>query len=210
MTREEERRLIERVLRGDKNAYEPLVLEHQTRVYNLALRILGNETDAWDAAQETLLRAYMSLADFRGDSRFGVWLYRLTNNICIDMLRKQKRRPAISLDAMDNEDGEGETLEIPDERFSPQEELEKKELRAAVSRAMGQLPEDYRQILALREVSGLSYEELADVLKLETGTVKSRLSRARKKLCALLLRDGNFSPPESSNKGKGGVRNAEL
>ena len=203
MTREEELQIIAQVLAGDKNAYEPLVLEHQARIYNLALRILGNETDAWDAAQDAFLRAYTNLADFRGESRFGVWLYRLTNNICLDILRKQKRRPAVSLDAMENEDGENETLQIPDERFSPQEELEKKELRAAVSRAMTEQPEEYRQILSLREIGGLSYEELADILNLETGTVKSRLNRARKKLCALLLRDGNFSPPESSNKGKG-------
>ena len=204
MTREEELQLIAQVLAGDKNAYEPLVLEHQTQIYNLALRILGNETDAWDAAQDAFLRAYTNLADFRGESRFGVWLYRLTNNICLDILRKQKRRPAVSLDAMENEDGENETLQIPDERFSPQEELEKKELREAVSRAMNQLPEEYRQILSLREIGGLSYEELAGMLNLETGTVKSRLNRARKKLCALLLRDGNFSMPASSNKGKGG------
>ena len=203
MTREEELQIIAQVLAGDKNAYEPLVLEHQTRIYNLSLRILGNETDAWDAAQEAFLRAYTNLADFRGESRFGVWLYRLTNNICLDILRKQKRRPAVSLDAMENEDGENETLQIPDERFSPQEELEKKELRAAVSRAMDQLPEEYRQILSLREIGGLSYEELAGILNLETGTVKSRLNWARKKLCALLLRDGNFSISESSNKGKG-------
>ena len=203
MTKEEELRLIRRVLAGDKDAYEPLVLEHQTKTYNLALRILGSEADAWDAAQEAFLRAYTNLSDFRGESRFSVWLYRLTNNICLDMLRKQKRRPAVSLEAMENEDGDGETLQIPDERFSPQEELEKKELRSAVSRAMAQLPEEYRQILALREVSGLSYEELAETLQLEIGTVKSRLSRARKKLCTLLLRDGNFSMPESSNKGKG-------
>ena len=203
MTREEELQIIAQVLAGDKNAYEPLVLEHQTRIYNLALRILGNETDAWDAAQEAFLRAYTNLADFRGESRFGVWLYRLTNNICLDILRKQKRRPAVSLDAMESEDGENETLQIPDERFSPQAELEKKELRAAVSRAMNQLPEEYRQILSLREIGGLSYVELAGILNLETGTVKSRLNRARKKLCALLLRDGNFSVPESSNKGKG-------
>ena len=203
MTREEELQIIAQVLAGDKNAYEPLVLEHQTRIYNLSLRILGNETDAWDAAQEAFLRAYTNLADFRGESRFGVWLYRLTNNICLDILRKQKRRPAVSRDAMETEDGENETLQIPDERFSPQEELEKKELRAAVSRAMDQLPEEYRQILSLREIGGLSYEELAGILNLETGTVKSRLNRARKKLCALLLRDGNFSISESSNKGKG-------
>lgn len=88
MTRDEEKGYIERVLAGDESAYEPLVTENQTKVYRLALRILKNEADAEDAAQEAFLKAYTSLADFRGDSRFSVWLYRLTNNICIDMLRK--------------------------------------------------------------------------------------------------------------------------
>lgn len=202
MTREEELQLISRVLAGDKDAYEPLVLENQTRVYNLALKILGSEADAWDAAQEAFLRGYTALADFRGDSRFGVWLYRLTHNICLDMLRREKRRPAVSLEAMAQEEDD-EPFAIPDERFTPQQELEQKELRQALGTAMAQLPEEYRQILALREISGLSYEELAQMLALEPGTVKSRLSRARKKLCALLLRDGNFSMPDSSNKGKG-------
>lgn len=203
VTKEEELRLIQRVLSGDRDAYEPLVLENQTRVYNLALRILGSEADACDAAQEAFVRAYTSLGDFRGDSRFSVWLYRLTNNICIDMHRRQSRRKSVSLDAAESEEGESGPLQIPDGRFSPEEELEKKELRAAVGSAIAELPEEYRQILSLREVSGLSYEELSDVLGLEPGTVKSRLSRARRKLCAILLRDGNISMPDASNKGKG-------
>ena len=102
MTKDEEKGYIERVLAGDESAYEPLVTENQTKVYRLALRILKNETDAEDAAQEAFLKAYTSLADFRGDSRFSVWLYRLTNNICIDMLRKNKRAVIVPLPTEDD------------------------------------------------------------------------------------------------------------
>ena len=90
MTREEESAVIARVLAGDADAFEPLVREHQTNVYRLALRLLGNEADAADAAQDAFLKAYTSLGSFRGESRFSVWLYRLTNNVCIDALRRRK------------------------------------------------------------------------------------------------------------------------
>ena len=114
MTKDEEKGYIERVLAGDESAYEPLVTENQTKVYRLALRILKNEADAEDAAQEAFLKAYTSLADFRGDSRFSVWLYRLTNNICIDMLRKNKRAVIVSLQTEDD-DGEETEIVIPDD-----------------------------------------------------------------------------------------------
>lgn len=202
MTREEEQILIKKAQAGDADAFEPLVLENQTKVYNLALRMMGNPTDAEDAAQEAFIKAWNSLKDFRGDSRFSVWLYRLTNNVCIDMLRKQKRTSAVSLT---QEDDEGEELEltIPDERLSPEEELEKKELREQVQTALQALPEEWRSILVMRELGGLSYEELAAELNLEPGTVKSRLNRARKKLCAELINSGNFSAPVPSKIGKG-------
>ena len=205
MTREEESELIRRVQAGDPDAFEPLVTEHQTRVYHLALRMLGNEADAADAAQDAFIKAYTSLASFRGDSRFSVWLYRLTNNICIDYLRRQKRQSAVSLQT---EDDEGEELELslPDERYSPELLAERAEEQAAVRAAIAALPADCREILTLREIGGLSYEELAAALSLETGTVKSRLNRARKKLCALLVESGNFSAPTPSNKGKGGAK----
>lgn len=201
MTREEELRLIDKVLAGDPDAFEPLVLEHQTKVYNLALKILGNESDAADAAQEAFIKAYSSLADYRAESRFAAWLYRLTNNVCIDLLRKKKRTAAVSLQQED-EEGEPMELQIPDDRLSPEEEIEKKELQETVRAAMDALPEDCRRILTLREIGGLSYDELAETLGLEVGTVKSRLNRARKKLCALLLESGNISVPVSSMKGK--------
>ncbi len=199
MTKEEEQALIERVVAGDRAAFEPLVTENQTRVYNIALRMLGNEADAYDAAQETFFRAYSSLSSFRGDSRFSSWLYRLAGNICIDLLRSRKWGKLVSLNDLDD-DGEESELDIPDERFCPETELEKKELRESVSRAMARLPEEYRRILTLRELGGLSYEELAAELSLEPGTVKSRLNRARKRLCEILLRDGNFSAPASSKR----------
>lgn len=202
MTREEELSLIERVKAGDRDAFEPLVLEHQTKVYSMALRITGNEADAWDAAQDAFLRAYKGLKDFRGESRFSTWLYKLTGSAAVDLLRRRKDGSLVPL-----YNGEGEAdFDIPDERFQPETELEKKELRENVQQALALLPEDYRRILTLRELGGLSYEELGDTLGLETGTVKSRLSRARQRLCALLSRDGNFSAPAASKKEKGGVK----
>ncbi len=202
MTREEEARLIRRVLDGDADAFEPLVTEDQTKVYHLALRLLGSEADAADAVQDAFLKAYTSLKDFRGESRFSVWLYRLTNNVCIDMLRRRKRQETVSLLTEDDE-GELAELPIPDERYSPELLAERAEDAAAVRAAMAALPPDCREILTLREIGGLSYEELAAALSLEPGTVKSRLNRARKKFCAALLSGGNFSPPAPSNKGKG-------
>ena len=201
MTREEESAVIRRVLAGDANAFESLVTENQTRAYHLAWRLLGNEADAADAVQDAFLKAYTSLKDFRGDSRFSVWLYRLVNNVCIDMLRKRRRTDAVPLQT---EDGEGEETELPlpDTGASPQELLERAEDAAAVRRAMDSLPEDCRQILTLRELAGLSYDEIARTLHLEPGTVKSRLNRARKKLCQRLLEDGNFSDFAPSNSGK--------
>lgn len=202
MTKDEEKGYIERVLAGDESAYEPLVTENQTKVYRLALCILKNEADAEDAAQEAFLKAYTSLADFRGDSRFSVWLYRLTNNICIDMLRKSKRAVIVSLQTEDD-NGEETEIAIPDERYSPERLAERAADRDAVRTALAALPDDCREILALRESAGLSYDEIAAALSLEVGTVKSRLNRARKKLCIALLKSGNFSDRFPSKQGKG-------
>ena len=158
--------------------------------------------DAEDAAQEAFLKAYTSLADFRGDSRFSVWLYRLTNNICIDMLRKNTRAVIVSLQTEDD-DGEETEIVIPDERYSPERLAERAADRDAVRTALAALPDDCREILALRESAGLSYDEIAAALSLEVGTVKSRLTRARKKLCIALLKSGNFSDRFPSKQGKG-------
>ena len=201
MTKEEEMAVIARVLRGDTDAFAALVTENQQRAYHLAWRMLGNEADAADAVQDAFLKAYTSLGDFRGDSRFSVWLYRLVNNVCIDALRRKKRWETLPLE---QEDEEGESWELPlaDTGPDPQELLERAADREAVRAAMAALPADCREILSLREIGGLSYDEIAATLRLEQGTVKSRLNRARKKLCQLLTKSGNFSASGPSKKGK--------
>ncbi|PKM71922.1 MAG: RNA polymerase subunit sigma [Firmicutes bacterium HGW-Firmicutes-16] len=201
MTREEEDILVAKIQNGNSTAFEELVIENQTKVYNLALRMVGNEQDAYDMSQEAFIKAYNSLALFRGESRFSVWLYRLTTNVCLDFLRSSGRRTHASLTFMSDEDDEKE-LEIPDERFSPETLVEKKELREAVNRGLMSLSKDYRAILLLREIDGLSYEEIAEALALEEGTVKSRIFRARKRLCSILTADGNFSFGLTSKKTK--------
>jgi RNA polymerase sigma-70 factor (ECF subfamily) len=203
MTKEEESALIARVLAGDADAFEPLVLEHQTNVYRLALRLMGNEADAADAAQDAFLKAYTSLSSFRGDSRFSVWLYRLTNNVCIDALRR--RRDTVPLETEDAQ-GEAEELPLPDERWSPEILAERAEDIRAVRTAMAALPPDCREILTLREIGGLSYEELSAALRLELGTVRSRLSRARKKLADELMKSGNYTPAPHVKQQEGGAR----
>jgi len=207
VTREEEARIIERVLGGDIEAYELLVTENQRQVYNLALRTTGSIEDAEDVTQEVFLKAFRSLAGFRGDSRFSVWLYRLTYNQSIDQVRRNKRHNAAPL-TMASPDGEESELEIPDERFSPQDEAERRELAAAIREKMDRLSPEYRRILLLREIEGLSYGEIGQVLDLEEGTVKSRIFRARKKLCAMLTEGGNFDGFAPSKGEKGGVKDA--
>ena len=203
MTREQELAVIRRVQRGDANAFEYLVAAYEKNVYNLALRMTGNPEDAADMTQETFIKAYNSLSAFRGDSKFSVWLYRIATNVCLDFLRKQKKTQSFSL-SMEDDDGEEGELELPDLRRLPEDELEKKLTRDAVQRGLAQLPEDARQILLLREIQGLSYEEIGEALGLEPGTVKSRIFRARKKLCAFLLADGNIPDAFTSSSSRGG------
>ena len=192
MTRAEESGLIKRVTGGDADAFEPFVLEHGKKIYNLALRMLGNEHDAQDASQEAFLRAFGSLSSFRGDCKFSVWLYRLTTNICIDMIRSRD----VTTVPIDGDEGDEtpRAPEIPDTRYSPETEFEKKELRDAVRHGLERLSPEHRRILLLREISGLSYEEIGTALELEPGTVKSRIFRARQLLCGFLEETGNIPP----------------
>lgn len=205
MTREEEARIVRRVLDGDVNAFEKLVTEYEKNVYNIALKMTGNSEDAADMTQEAFIKAYNSLESFRGDSKFSVWMYRITTNVCLDFLRSRSRKPTVSLSVEDDDGGETE-LDIPDESQSPELLLERGLTRDAVRRGLAALPEDYRQILLLREIQGFSYEEIAAVLKLESGTVKSRIFRARKKLCAFLIQDGNIPDYTASVNMKGGEK----
>ena len=198
-----ENEIIRSVLRGNVNDFEKLVTAYEKNVYNIALRMVGDPEDAADMTQETFIKAYRALSGFRGDSKFSSWLYRIASNVCLDFLRSRSRHPQVSLSTVD-EDGQA-PVELPDMRQNPEEQLMKKLGMEAVRRGLEQLPEQQRQILVLRELGGLSYAELAQTLGLEEGTVKSRIFRARKRLCALLLCDGNISDGAASVLGKGGA-----
>lgn len=202
MTREREAELIASVLAGDADAFEPLVKEHERKIYNLALRMTGDPDDACDVAQDAFVKAYTSLKDFRGESAFGSWLYRLASNVCLDFLRREKRRGTVSLTVEDEE------LDIADLRFSPEDEIERLELRDEINTALMRLPATARQIIVMRDVSGLSYAEITEALGLELGTVKSRIARAREKLIAILSENETFRARAASKKRKEGNTHA--
>lgn len=191
-----EQDLVKDARRGDVDAFEALVRRYEKRVYALTLRMCGNPADAQEAAQETFLSAWQSLPFFRGESSFSTWLYRLASNASVDLLRREKRRRALSLD------DEALSLDIPDQRLSPQGEVERQELRELIETGLRELPEDYRAVLVLREIHQLSYQEISDTLEVDVGTVKSRINRGRKRLCAFLCKHGNFSLPSASKNMK--------
>ena len=192
LTHEEEMQIIAKVLGGDTDAFEALVNDQKKIVFNLALRMVGNEEDAYDLSQEAFLKAFTSLSTFRGDCKFSSWLYKLTTNLCLDFIRKRNRQKVIPL-VYENEDGESEYLEIPDETYAPEAKTEQKQLRESVQAGLNKLPAQQREILVLREIGGLRYDEISKQLNIEEGTVKSRIFRARKKLCEILSKDGNIS-----------------
>ena len=195
-----EQELVALAKQGDQDAFAQLVEANQNKIYSLALRMTGNPEDGADLAQEAFLKAWRSLPSFQEESSFSTWLYKLTSNLCIDFLRKEKRRKvAVTTISLDDDEDDSPPMEVPDHRFTPEAEVERRELRAAMSQALKVMSEEHRQILILREVEGLSYTEIAELLGVEEGTVKSRLARARISLRNILQKDGNFSSPTSSN-----------
>lgn len=203
MTEEQILSIIRDVLAGNTDAFEDIVRAYERNVYNIALRMSGNREDALDISQESFLKAYHSLHSFRGDSKFSVWLYRIVSNTCLDFLRERKRRAEVPL-VRENGEGETEDAQVADESLSPETLFERRQTREALRRGLESLPEDQRKILLLREIQGFSYEEIGSILSLESGTVKSRIFRARRKLCEFLSGDGNISLPSSSTKTGGG------
>ena len=137
------------------------------------------------------MKAYTNLSNFRGDSRFSVWLYRLAYNACIDATRKNKSGMNLSLTVTDDDNNSAE-LDLTDNRPLPEAELERKETQREVQAAIRELPEDQRKIIVMREFSDMAYEDIADSLGINVGTVKSRLSRARKNLAKILIKNGTF------------------
>ena len=189
--------LVRRAGRGDQEAFSELVRRYENQIFSLARRMCTDPEDAADVAQEAFLAAWTGLPNFRQEAEFSTWLYRLATNAAIDHLRKaKKQRGDLSLD------DEELSLDAADSGPTPHQAAESRELRRAVEEAMDQLSDDHRQILVLREVRQLSYEEIARALDMDLGTVKSRISRARNSLRKILLKSGNLSGYLPSNLGK--------
>ena len=194
-----ELQLVEAARQGDQEAFAQLVRNYEKRIFALTLRMCGNPADAEEAAQEAFLATWQGLPFFRGDSSFSTWLYRLASNACVDLLRKEGRHSAVAGPSLNDEEL---NIDVPDRLPSPQEEAERKELRAQIEEGLAALSPEHRQVLVLREMHQLSYDEIADTLELDVGTVKSRINRGRKQLRKILLESGNFSEFQPS-KGTG-------
>ena len=175
--------LISRARGGDRDAFGELVEQYRDNVYRLAYRMCGNAYDADESAQEAFVAAWRASPNFRGDAKFSTWLYRLTTNAAIDVMRREKRHQTV---------GDGEMMELADDADSPQETVERTEQQETVQKALATLSEEYREVLLLRYMEELDYAEIAEVLQLPSGTVKSRINRAKAALKAALLKSGNI------------------
>lgn len=178
---QEESKLLSRAQRGDPDAFERLITPYEKRVYALALRMMGNAEDARDAAQDAMVRLWRALPDYRERASLSTWIYKITTSACLDALRKRRVRAQESLEAM-MEDGFAPTSGVDE----PSEALLRRARAEQVREGMQRLPDDLRAALILRDVQGERYEDVAQTLGLNVGTVKSRIHRAREKLCEFL------------------------
>ncbi|MFA6947863.1 MAG: sigma-70 family RNA polymerase sigma factor [Eubacteriales bacterium] len=177
----DEAKLITLACGGNSEAFGELVSHYESFVYNVVYQIMGNREDALDISQDSFIKAYRSLSSFRGDCRFSTWLYRIAVNTSKDALRSRSKHNVTSLTEFEDGDDETKNIDIPDDtpENMPEEALDGDERRRAVRLAIEALSEDHRAVVLLRDVSGYSYEDIAEMLGLEIGTVKSRLNRAR-------------------------------
>lgn len=188
-----ERELIARLQKRDEAAFEELIRQYEKKVYTLCFRMCGNSEDAEEAAQDAFLALWRGIDRFRQEPSLSTWIYRLATNACIDTLRRRKKQSgSVSLD------DEELFVDAVDTSPQPQETVEHRETQKLLQEGLSALPEEYRKVLILREIEGLSYTEIAESASIELGTVKSRISRGRSLLRNFLSGNGNFFEIASS------------
>jgi RNA polymerase sigma-70 factor (ECF subfamily) len=181
----DDQKLVQSAQKGDTGAFEELVARHRDKIYARALSMMRNEDDAVDLSQEAWVKAWQRLNQFQGDSSFATWLTRITINLCLDRMRKNKRSQTESIEEMDEETG-GVERQMPVVTVNPTERLERGELRKRIETALGELSEAHRTVLVLHEFEEMEYKNIAKTLNCSIGTVMSRLFYARRKMASLL------------------------
>jgi len=190
-----ERLLLKRAKKGDVDAFEQLIEKYQKKVYNIALKMLGNKEDAYDMSQEVFIRVYRSIDKFKEQASLSTWIYKITTNACLDEIRRRKNRFTVSIDDDMELNDSKVKRQIEYDGPSPEIIVEENELREIINKSIQQLPEQYRVVTILRDIQGFSYEEIANILDVPQGTVKSRINRAR-----AMLRDILYEKKELLNK----------
>jgi RNA polymerase sigma-70 factor (ECF subfamily) len=198
--------LVEKSKKGDLDAFEELVRRYEGKVYNMAYRFMGNHADAGDLAQEGFIRLYQALPGFRGESSFSTWMYRIVSNACRDELRRRQRQRNVSLDELAK--SAAGNIPVYSAEESPEDAAERHELQQYVQQCLTSLSEEHRLVLIMREMQGLSYEEIAAALGCSLGTVKSRLNRARHALKDKIKARRELFNGEYRLSVKGGTSNA--
>lgn len=172
-----EKELVRKSKNGDLEAFERLIMAYEKKIFNIAYRMTGNSEDAADIAQEVCIKIYKSIGNFKENSSFGTWVYRITSNVCIDEIRKRKNS-TVSLNVKNEDDEEFERA-IENKDRLPDEIVEGREALNAIKKCILELTPEQRMVIILRDVRGHSYEEISSMLNINIGTLKSRLNRAR-------------------------------
>ena len=190
----DEKILIAKSQKGDVFAFEELIAAYQHKIFNLVYRYIGNHHDALDMTQEVIIRVYKALPGFRGDASFSTWIYHIVSNVCYDELRRRSKHREHSVDEeIITESGEI-IRDLPDQSPSLESIYEDKETSEYMQELINRLPDEYRLVILLREISGFSYLEIAQQLHISIGTVKSRISRARKYMQKQMIADAEHNP----------------
>ena len=189
---EYEKVLLTKARKGDVNAFEMLIMEHERKAYNIVYRFLKNPEDAEDITQEAFLRAFRNIKKFKGQSSFSTWLYRIINNTCIDFVRSKQNKNVDSIDKTIRYEGEELELQIPSDENDPVETVETIEISELMKSMLDQLPDDQKMALVLRDIQGFSYQEIVDITGVGMGTVKSRINRGRIALKELIEQKGEL------------------
>lgn len=186
----DEKELIRQAKSGNLKAYEEIIGLYEKKVFSTIYYMIKNDNEVEDIAQEVFIKIYKNLGNFKEESSLYTWIYRITVNVCIDELKKRKK--VVYLDEkIDTKDGEVE-LQLPDDSKSPTDIAEDNDLKDKLEKCIKKLPESQRMMIILRDIKGFTYMEIAEIMKMNLGTVKSKINRARASLKELLEEDGTF------------------